>query len=75
MGSAENQQPALRNGILHASIYPDRGLEPEKFREAFQNLMDRILDYHENVGKLQACPDVKPGNSFHKFSKLVSVWL
>jgi len=67
MGSAADQQTALQECVLHASVYPDRGLEPEKFREAVQNLIDRVLDYHENVGKRQPYPDVKPGNSFHTF--------
>jgi len=76
MGSAGDEQTALQNCILHTPSHLDLGLEPEKFREAVQNLMDLDIDKHKNVGKRQAYPDGKPGNSFHTFYKLVSLrWL
>jgi len=61
MGSAGHELTARQNGMMHAPSHPDRGLEPEKFREAVQNLIDLVLDYYTNVGKRQAYPDVKPG--------------
>jgi len=62
MGSVGDEQAALLNDILYTPNHPDLGLEPEKFREAVRSLTDLVLDYHKNVGKRQAYPNVKPGN-------------